>query len=125
MAQRDARYWNLQLATLGWFEQVDPVHRITSINGEQAELASDGSLRVVLAHDDPGVPNWLDTGDHTSGLVTFRWFWPNVDPAPQTRVVKLGEVAAALPDDTPAVDRAARSADVRARKEHLAWRFRT
>ena len=121
----DARYWNLQLATLGWFEPVDPIHRITSINQAQARVDSDGRLRAVVAHTDPGVPNWLDTGGHRQGLLTFRWFWPRSDPAPSTRVVKRGELAGWMPPGSPRVDAAARRAEIRARKQHLAWRFRT
>ncbi len=121
----DARYWNLQLATLGWFEQVDPVHRITSINQQQAHVSRDGRVRLVLAHADPGAPNWLDVGGHEVGLLTFRWFWPRTDPSPTTRVVKLDEVRGLLPPDTPAIDAAARRAELRVRREHLAWRFRT
>ena len=119
-----ARYWGLQLATLGWFEQVDPVHRITSINQHQAVPNSDGRIRVVLAHEDPGVPNWLDTAEHRNGLLTYRWFWPKSDPTPTTRVVPFAELAAALPTDTRRVDPAARRAEIDARKAHLAWRFR-
>jgi len=121
----DARYWNLQLATLSWFEQVDPVHRISSINQRQAHIGSDGRVRLVVAHQDPGVPNWLDTGGRAEGLLTYRWFWPNADPSPTTTVVSLADLAAGLPADTPRGDSDARRAEVRARKEHLAWRFRT
>ncbi len=120
-----ARYWGLQLATLGWFEQVDPIHRITSINQHQAVVGPDGRVRFVLAHADPGVPNWLDTGDHAAGLLTYRWFWPESDPTPSTRVVPFADVRAALPPETPTVDAAARRAEIGARKAHLAWRFRT
>jgi hypothetical protein len=121
----DARYWNLQLATLSWFEQVDPVHRISSINQRQAHIDSDGRVRMVVAHEDPGVPNWLDTGGRREGLLTFRWFWPNADPSPTTEVLRRDALAARLPADTPKVAPDARRAQVAARKEHLAWRFRT
>jgi len=120
-----ARYWGLQLATLGWFEQVDPIHRITSINQHQAIPSRDGLVRFVLAHSDPGVPNWLDTGQHHDGLLTYRWFWPESDPTPTARVIPLTAVRDALPADTPSIDAAARRAEIRARKAHLAWRFRT
>ena len=120
-----ARYWGLQLATLGWFEQVDPIHRITSINQVQAVLSSDGRLRLAVAHADPGIPNWLDTAGHRAGLVTFRFFWPEREPTPTTRVVRFDELSSCLPDDTGHVDAAARQAQIRARKAHLAWRFRT
>lgn len=120
-----ARYWGLQLATMGWFEQVDPIHRITSINQHQAVRSSDGQVRLVLAHTDPGVPNWLDTGDHRNGLLTYRWFWPESDPTPSATVVPLEEIREHLPADTPTIDATARAQDVGERKAHLAWRFRT
>ena len=121
----DARYWGLQLANMGWFEQVDPVHRITSLNQKQVHLDADGRLRVVLAHRDPGCPNWLDSGGHHDGLLTFRWFWPQSDPSPTTRVVAFEDLAALLPADAPRVDARARRRQVARRKAHLAWRFRT
>ena len=120
-----ARYWGLQLATMGWFEPVDAIHRITSINQHQARPSADGRIRLVLAHVDPGVPNWLDVGGHEVGLCTYRWFWPERDPEMSTHVVPLADLADALPKDTPRVTPAERAEDVRARKRHLAWRFRT
>ena len=110
---------------MGWFEQVDPISRITSINQHQARPSADGRYRFILAHDDPSVPNWLDTANHADGLLTFRWFWPESDPTPTSRVVKLAAVRDVLPDDTPPIGAAERGEDVRARKRHLAWRFRT
>lgn len=121
----DARYWGLQLATMGWFEPVDAIDRITSINQHQAAPSSDGKIRLVLAHSDPGVPNWLDVGSHHSGLLTYRWFWPKSDPTYSTRVVKLDAIRQSLPEDTPLLSLSERQADLRARKQHLAWRFRT
>jgi hypothetical protein len=121
----DARYWGLQLATNAWFEQVDPIHRISSINQKQVHKDADGRVRIVLSHDDPGTANWLDTGGHHDGLLTFRWFWPKGDPTPSSRLVKLGEVADLMPADSLKIDAAARAADIRARKQHLIWRFRT
>jgi hypothetical protein len=121
----DARYWNLQLATMGWYEPPDPVHRISSINQHQARIDGDGRARFVVAGRDPGCANWLDTGGHPEGLLTFRWFWPKSDPSPTTRVVAIDDVAGALPKDSPRVDAAARRVEIGARKAHLAWRFRS
>ncbi len=121
----DARYWNLQLANMAWFEQIDPVHRITTINQKQAHIDADGRLRLAIAHRDPGIPNWLDSGGHHQGLLTFRWFWPNGDPAMSSRVVKASEVRSLMPEASPVIDAEARREEIRARKQHLAWRFRT
>jgi len=123
----DARYWSVQLYPDAWFELADPVERITSLNHRQARVSSDGRLRMVVAHRDPGIDNWLDAGGRRRGLCTLRWFWPFGDdgPAPQATVVGLDEVLGHLPADTVRVDAAERAAVLAARRRHLAWRFRT
>ena len=53
-------------------------------------LFCDGSVRFVIAHRDPGVPNWLDTAGHQRGTVGVRWVGPDVvDVLPTTSVVEL------------------------------------
>jgi len=121
----DARYWTFQLYEMGWFELADTVDRQASLNHTQVELDDDGRMHVVLSHDDPGVPNWLDTGGRRGGLLTFRWFWPQGDPTPSAKVVALNELRDHLPAATPAMGGAGRAAALRRRREHLSWRFRT
>jgi Protein of unknown function (DUF1214) len=120
----DARYWSLQLYTHGWFELIDTADRVTSINHAQAAISADGRLRVVVAHEDPGVANWLDTGGRRAALLMFRWFWPEGEPAPTATVVKFDELSALLAGES-AVDAMERAEEVRRRREHLAWRFRS
>jgi hypothetical protein len=121
----DARYWGLQLYTLGWFESPDFANHVTSFNHRQAHVSSDGNIRAVIAHTDPGVPNWLDTEGRQAGLATYRWFWSGEQPQLTTRLVKAADVAGLLPAGTPRIDTAARSAQIQARQQHVAWRFRT
>jgi hypothetical protein len=121
----EARYWNFQLYTLAWFEAPEFPNRVSSLNHRQAFVASDSSVRVVVAHADPGVPNWLDTGHRRQGMVTYRWIWSSTRPSADARVVKLSEVREHLPAETPSVNSAAREDDVVGRRRHLAWRFRT
>ena len=57
-------------------------------------LEPDGRARFVIAHRDPGMPNWLDTAGHCRGTVGVRWVGPNVvDVLPSTRVVGIGSLA--------------------------------
>jgi hypothetical protein len=125
----DAQYWSFQLYQLGWFELVDIADRQSSLNHTQALADPDGRVRVVVAHRDPGVPNWLDTGGRRAGLLTLRWFWPGSSSmetlTPTTRVVPVSEVPAALPPSTPRTTPAERAATLESRRTHLAWRFRT
>ena len=58
----------------------------------------DGVLRVVIAHEDPGITNWLDTAGHSEGPVILRCVRTENAPVPQTRVVKFADVAGALPN---------------------------
>jgi hypothetical protein len=123
----DSRYWSFHQYGLAWWEAFEYGSRVTTLNHTQTHRSNDGRVRVVVAHHDPGAPNWLDTEGRPEALLTLRWFWPRSEVAPQptTRVVKLADVRDALPSDTPVVDIAARAAQIRARKDHLAWRFRS
>lgn len=121
----EADYWGLQLYNEAWFEQIDPIHRVTSINQAQMAVDDDGRFRLVLSQRDPGVPNWLECGGHRRGLLTYRWFWPKGDPTFESRVLPVTEVRDCLPPGSPTLDAAARREEIRRRKQHLAWRFRT
>lgn len=80
--------WNRFMQTLDYRS-----HR-TSLNRSQLELGPDGSYRVVVAHRDPGVANWLDTEGHEIGVVFWRFFLADDTPGPITcRVVPLDKVA--------------------------------
>lgn len=121
----DARYWSLQLYQLAWFDLVDLVDRQSSLNHRQMHIDADGRFRVVLSHADPGIANWLDVGGRRDGLLTFRWFWQKGNPDLTTKVVPLDQVRGELPDDVATVTPAERIEQIRARRAHLAWRFRT
>lgn len=76
--------WNRHLQSLG-----RPGTR-ASLNRRQTHLEPDGRFRIVVAHEDPGVPNWLDTGGERSGVVFVRYLLPEERPeALETRVVRV------------------------------------
>jgi hypothetical protein len=66
--------WNRHMQTLEY------VHRTSSVNSEQITYEPDGSYTIVVAHRDPGVPNWLDTGGHRVGTIFWRYLLPETDP---------------------------------------------
>jgi hypothetical protein len=117
----DARYWAFQLCGL-WFEGRDYANRQTSINNFQAVLDGDGRFRCVLAHEDPGVPNWLDAAGHTEGLLQYRWIWTQTNPRPSCRVVKLVDLRKHLPGATPHVSVEERARAIAVRRRHIARR---
>lgn len=86
--------WNRYLQTYDYANR--PVCR----NRSNTTLEADGSWRMVVAHEDPGVANWIDTEGRPFGLVYWRWFMPEGEvPKPETEVVKVAELqdAAAEP----------------------------
>jgi hypothetical protein len=90
-------YWSVQ----GWniyTQTLDYRHAVTSRNGTQIEPEADGSFRVVLAHTDPGVQNWISTAGHEIGCVFVRWLLSDRVPAtPTCRVVPLADVQKEFP----------------------------
>jgi hypothetical protein len=70
----------------------------------------------VIAHVDPGVPNWLDVAGLPSGVIQLRWNRASDHPDPQVTKVPLAEVRSHLPADTPVVTPAERAESLRVRR---------
>jgi hypothetical protein len=60
--------WNRQMQTF------DYLRGRVSLNRAQAVPSPDRSIRIVLAHRDPGVANWLTTEGRPFGLLFWRFF---------------------------------------------------
>lgn len=60
--------WNRQLQTF------DYLRGRVGLNRAQAVADEHGAATVVIAHRDPGVPNWLTTEGRPFGLVFWRFF---------------------------------------------------
>jgi hypothetical protein len=120
----DAEYWSFVSHTLTWLESGDFDQRQTSLNGEQAFVDPDGRVRVVVCHDDPGVPNWIDTEGRRQGMLVYRWVWARDAPTPDARVLDRGALRASLPEDHPEIGPDERRHRL-ARRREAAWgRFR-
>jgi hypothetical protein len=99
----DAHYWNWSIHNLHWFDSGDWDQRLMSCNGHQAHVDTDGVVRVVVAHDDPGTPNWLDTEGRPVGMAVYRYVGAATKPVPTARVLAADALRAALPGDHPVV----------------------
>lgn len=86
-------HWNFQLNN-HWMESLDYRYHRIHTNSAIAHVEDDGTIRIVVAHEDPGHPNWIRTVGHTFGTMCFRWVRAEVDdpPEPSTRVVKLADL---------------------------------
>ena len=112
----DGVYWSFQLGDV-WSRSLNYMYRQTSLNMAQVVMDADGACRVVVAHRDPGVANWLDTTGRCQGTVVFRNYKATGQPVPHTVKVKLADVAAHLPADTRRVPPEERAATLRARHQ--------
>lgn len=76
--------WNRQLQTF------DYLRGTVSLNRAQTVADADGSVRLVISAQDPGVPNWISTEGRPFGMVFFRFFLPEGDVVkPEADVVKV------------------------------------
>lgn len=83
-------YWNFQLANY-WLESLDYRFYDIHVNKGTAAERPDGSIRVVIAHEDPGCDNWLDPCGHVEGTMCWRWVRAESHPQPSCRLVKLAD----------------------------------
>ena len=87
--------WNRQLQTFDYLRGPVSLNRAQTVpDRAQGGDGDDGSFTVVVAHRDPGVPNWLTTEGRPFGLVFWRYFLPTGPIAtPEAEVVPVDSLA--------------------------------
>ena len=103
-------YWSL-LSGGQWFESLDYRTQVCHLNMDQVEIDDDRVVRVLVAHEDPGVPNWLETGGNEQGFLLLRYLGADSTPEPSCRVIAFDEIAAELPFPTRTVSREERASE--------------
>jgi hypothetical protein len=88
----DCFYWNFQIDNR-WMESLDYRWLPVTINKHTVHYEPSGSVRIVVAHRDPGVPNWMDTAGHRHGAMGLRWNQAKADVEPSAKVVKLSDLS--------------------------------
>ena len=119
----ECHHWVFAMGNRYW-EQVEFASRQSSLNGFQATLDADGVFRGVVAHTDPGVPNWLDPAEDVVGTVAMRFLGAKTAPQPTFERVPLGAVRDRLPEATPHITPEAREAALRDRHRAVMARYR-
>lgn len=87
----DCEYWNFQVNNY-WMESLDYRYHRIYVNKHTARCEADGSVRIVVAHADPGLPNWMETASHSCGTMGLRWVKAASHPQPRARVVKWSDL---------------------------------
>ena len=114
--------------TNAWGTTNDILNRTGSLNKSQSVPNPDGTYSFVVSVADPGVHNWVDPCGMHDGILTLRWAEfpggrPGADLGADSRVVKLSELASALPSGTKFVTRDERLRQCEARAASYTWRL--
>jgi hypothetical protein len=112
-----------------WGESHDFANHQSSLNGFQSEFDGDGRLRWVIAHRDPGIPNWIDTTGHREGFMAPRWAYTEAPPQDRwptisATKVRFDEIRDHLPANVRTVAPEERAERIHIRREHVQRRFR-
>jgi hypothetical protein len=86
--------WNFQLNNY-WMESLDYRYFTICISKGNALLETDGSVKLIVSHQDPGQPNWINTCGHNEGTMCWRWYRlaEGVDPVqPECEVLMFQDL---------------------------------
>lgn len=103
-----------------WSEMIDIASRQTSLNLGQSHTDGD-RVRVLVAGEDLGVPNWLDARGYRSGVVTWRATTGEQPATPTATVIGIDRVDDYF-DPAARVTPEQRAAALLARQRHFAER---
>ena len=113
--RNDASYTGFQIAD-PWMVTPDPKRLAVSRNKHQSTPDRDGRYTYVIAANDPGIANWIDTAGLPSGWLQIRW--QGVAPGTKGdsllasyKVVKIADLATALPAGAVRIDAGDRRAE--------------
>jgi hypothetical protein len=122
-----AQFRNLTL-TDAFHMSIEYWKRTSSFNMRQMAADEDGNFTFVIAHRDPGIHNWLDTGGLRRCIFGQRWQAfrrdeRNEEPWMEVRQVKFDQLERELPDGVRRIDAVGRHEQITARETGFARRF--
>ena len=92
-------FW--MLTNMGAFmTSMDYLYRPVSYTPSRTKADSDGKNRLIIAHQDPGYHNWLDTQQFRRGNLTYRNMLSQHATEFHTQTVKFDRLEEYLPPDS-------------------------
>ena len=89
--QGEPGYWSWVLQNV-WGETPDWRDRPVILNHRELMRDGTGRIRIVVAHENPGVPNWMDMAGRQRLLLSLRWRGESALPHVTTRVLGVREL---------------------------------
>jgi hypothetical protein len=112
------------LTNMGVFcNSMDYLYRPISYTPSRSAVDADGKIRMVLAHDDPGFHNWIDTQGFIRGNLTYRHMLAGGPVPLTTKLVKHAALETALPANSARVTPEQRAAQLWARFNGIRQRY--
>ena len=119
----DADYWGWTAHHRYRLDSGDFANRQTTLNMVQTVVDDDARIRLVVAHDDPGIANWIDTEHQPEGMLVYRSIGTRSRPTLESRVVPLAALRECLPTGYPTVDQVERRDQLARRRAALLARY--
>jgi len=95
-------FWMVSLGG-AFMNSMDYLYRPVSYTPSRTHVDGDNKVRLILAHDDPGYHNWLDTQGFARGNLTYRNLMSTSTTTFTTQLVKRSALAQILPTNTVAI----------------------
>ncbi|WP_395329205.1 hypothetical protein WBP06_14605 [Novosphingobium sp. BL-8H] len=102
---------------------MDSLHRPVSYTPARTKIDDDGVVRLILAHQDPALHNWLDTQGFSDGNLTYRNLMSQQPATFRTHLVKAAELQDHLPKSTAKAAPEARAAMLLERYRAIKLRY--
>lgn len=106
-----------------FFNSLDYLYRPVSYTPDRTAIDSDGKVRLILCHTDPGYSNWVDTQGFERGNITYRSFMSTHAADFRTQLIKFTELARILPADSLVVSPQERLRQLKIRFESVSRRY--
>jgi len=85
------QHWNFQLCN-HWMENLANYATGEGYIDKENAARNDGRVRIVVAHEDPGVPNWIEPDARNHGVMGLRFVRPAVEPQVETHLVPIADL---------------------------------
>ncbi len=106
-----------------FFSSLDYLYRPVSYTPSRTKIDSDGKIRLILCKDDPGYHNWLDTQGYERGSLTYRNLLGTQPTQFRTELVKYGDLARVLPEESAKISAAERVQQMHQRFDGIRQRY--
>lgn len=106
-----------------YFTSMDFLYRPVSYTPSRTKVDADGKVRLVMAHDDPGFHNWIDTQGFERGHLANRNLLTDRMTEFRTQTVKRAELDRHMPANAARVSPAERAELLRERFHAISRRY--